>query len=532
MARRFPRHLRRRIVDLRGVWDFRLDGDPPDVMAVPGCWDATPRYAGRRGVGVYRRELLLTDGTPHRLVLDGVQHACRVLLDGEEIGSHDGGFTRFAVDVPRSGVLEVHVDNRDGASPLHRDFYDWHHYGGIARGAELHRLGPAWIDDVRVTTVAVDPVPVVDLAIDLGGGPAPLTVRLGGVELRRDRAGGTVRERLELPGLARWSLREPHLHPLEARFGEDDWRERVGLRVVATDGDRLTINGEPVRLLGVNRHDSHPDHGFALPDDHRLADLQLVERLGANFVRGGHYPQDETFLELCDERGIAVWSEATAWQPDARQLGDESWLRAAERNIDEMVAVARNHPSVVLWGLLNEGRSDDAACRPGYERLIGRLRALDPSRPVTYAGNHTEHDVCEDLVDVVGVNTYPGWYHDEIADVGAVLDRLVAHVDPSKPVIVSEIGAEGVRGWRDAARDRWSEEHQSDLLDAAIRHVLADGSRFTGIAIWVFADFRTSNAMPRVLGRPRNYNQKGVVDEYRRPKLATDTVARAFRASR
>lgn len=101
---------------------------------------------------------------------------------------------------------------------------------------------------------------------------------------------------------------------------------------------------------------------------------------------------------------------------------------------------------MILWGLLNEGRSDDRECRPGYERLIGRLRTLDPSRPVTYAGNHTENDACADLVDVVGVNTYPGWYHDEIADVAAVLDRLVAHVDPSKPVIGAEIGAEGVRG--------------------------------------------------------------------------------------
>lgn len=532
MARRFPRHLRRRVTDLRGVWDFRLDDGPDDVMAVPGCWDATPRYAGRRGVGVYRSELQLADATPHRLVLDGVQHACRVLLGGEEVATHDGGFTRFAVDVPHGGTLELHVDNRDGASPLHHNFYDWHHYGGIARGVELHRLGPSWIDEVRVTTVSVDPVPVVDVEIDLGGDPAPLHVRIGDVERLLDHASGRVHERIELPGFACWSPTAPHLHVVEILFGEDDWRERIGLRVVGTDDGRLTINGERIRLLGVNRHDSHPDHGFALTDDHRLTDLQLIERLGANFVRGGHYPPDETFLELCDELGIAVWSEATAWQPGAELLRDEAWLRAAERNIDEMVAVARNHPSVIMWGLLNEGRSDDPECRPGYERLIGRLRTLDPSRPVTYAGNHTENDVCADLVDVVGINTYPGWYHDEIADVGAVLDRLVEHVDPSTPVIVSEIGAEGVRGWRDDARNRWSEEHQSDLLDTAIRHVLADGSRFSGIAIWVFADFRTSNAMPRVLGRPRNHNQKGIVDEYRRPKLATDTVARAFRELR
>jgi len=97
--------------------------------------------------------------------------------------------------------------------------------------------------------------------------------------------------RLALPGLSAWSLDDPALHLLEVTLGADDWRGRVGLRTVAVKGRDLAVNDRPARLFGVNRHDLHPDHGSALPDDQRLSDLQLIAGLGANFVRGAHYPR-------------------------------------------------------------------------------------------------------------------------------------------------------------------------------------------------------------------------------------------------
>ncbi|MGO9874666.1 MAG: glycoside hydrolase family 2 protein [Acidimicrobiia bacterium] len=511
------------------------------VMAVPGCWDVLPEYSGRRGLAAYGIDLHCFDGAPHRVVFDGVQHWCRVMFDGVPAGEHRWGFTRFDVDVPfGSRRMVVLVDNRDDArrSLLHRDFYDWHHHGGIARSVALHRLGDTWIEALRVTTLALAPVPTLEFVVEVGSAlgrefahPAKLVVD-GTVQLATTVTAGVTTWQLELPEAALWSPADPCLHLVEVRVGEDDWRERIGIRTVGTGGGQVTINGEAVRLLGVNRHDMHPDHGAGMPDDHRLADAQLVRELGANFLRGGHYPQDEGLLDLCDEMGICVWSEATSWQADARQLTDAGWLDDAEAHIGEMIAAARNHPSVILWGLLNEGASNDPACRPGYERLISRIRSVDASRPVTFAGNHTGDDVCVDLVDVVGINAYPGWYYGSIDDLGPELDRLVAAVDAAgfvdKPIIVSEIGAEAIPGWRDRAGERWSEDHQARLLETTIRHLFVERDRVCGLAIWVLADFRTPQVMPRVLIRPRAYNHKGLVDEYRRPKIAAEIVGRAY----
>ena len=289
-----------------------------------------------------------------------------------------------------------------------------------------------------------------------------------------------------------------------------------------------------MRLLGVNRHDSHPDHGFALPDDQRLSDLQLISSLGANFVRGSHYPQAEGFLDLCDERGIAVWCEATAWQPDVRQLGDAHWLEAAEHNIDEMVAMGANHPSIVVWGCCNEGDSKDPACRPGFARLLNHLRAADPSRPAAYATMlpFESPEASADLGDLISVNTYPGWYWGRSSDVSAELDRieqaLASAALDDRPLVVSEIGGEAIPGWHDHAAAPWSEEYQADLIESVITNVTDPRRTICALALWVFADFRTPAAHPRIVRRPRAHNNKGLFDEHRRPKLAAASVQRLF----
>ena len=117
-------------------------------MAVPGCFDATPAYAGQRGLAAYRTRIRVTDDTPHRVVFDGVHHWCRVFLDGRALCDHVGGFTRFAADwigQPGESELVVLVDNRFDweRCPLHLEYFDWYHYGGITRPVELQRLGDA-----------------------------------------------------------------------------------------------------------------------------------------------------------------------------------------------------------------------------------------------------------------------------------------------------------------------------------------------------------------------------------------------------
>lgn len=560
MPGRFRRHDRLPVTQLNGIWDFTFLGDEypdavdaasigfDDVMAVPGCFDATPRYAGRRGLAAYRTRAFLPEHGRYRLILDGVHHWCRVFVNGEKMRDHVGGFTRFCVDftgrVNEEVEIVVLVDNRFDYDrcPLHLEYFDWYHYGGIARPVELHRLADPWIERLTVITEDVESRRVsVTIDYDATAPPArtDLTITCDGrvvldetVEI--GSTPGRIERVLELPWTRLWSPGEPNLHVIHATLGEDDARERIGIRQVRVEGRRLLVNGEPVRLLGFNRHEAHPQFGHFQPDALLVSDVQQLRDAGCNFVRGSHYPQDVRFLELCDEAGICVWQEAIGWQHTAEHLTDEAFVRAQLTNIEEMVDASANRPSVILWGILNESESHDPASRPAYERLLGRLRKLDPTRPVTYASNHPYDDACLDLADVVSINRYPGWYFGGLEDIPDELDRISEHLDSvgqgDKPLIISEIGAGAIPGWRDPHGTRWTERYQAELLDTVIRQLFVDRDRACGLAIWLYNDFRTTEEVGKALGRPRGFNDKGVVDEYRRPKLAYETVSRRFLA--
>jgi beta-glucuronidase len=559
VLRRFREHDLRDVRDLRGVWDFAFLGDvePDEVdaagiefgdrMAVPGCFDATPTYAGRRGLAAYRTRVPLGQGARHRLILDGVHHWGRVFVNGKAVRDHVGGFTRFAADFEEAGGGEAEIvvlaDNRFDYDrcPLHLGYFDWYQYGGIARGVELHALGGMWIERLRVVTEDLARRRValtISYRAEGASGGTDLAVSFDGDAVLSEKvdlvegAGELVRM-LEFPGAALWSPEEPNLHLLHVRLGDDDMRERIGLRQVRVDGREILLNGGPVRPRGFARHESHPETGHGLPDQLLVADAQLLREMGANFVRGAHYPQDLRWLDLCDEMGMLVWSEGIAWQHTAKHMTDERFLEAQLAHLDEMVMWAMNRPSVIMWGTLNECASNDPECRPGYEKLLGRLREMDPTRPVTYASCHPFDDVCLDLVDVISINCYPGWYEGTLDDIGAYLDRIAAHLDSQghadRPAMISEIGAGAVWGHRDLHGDLWSEQYQAKLLEAVLRHVLVESDRWCGVSIWQFCDTRSSDERWRMLARPRGFNNKGVVDEYRRPKMAYDVVKRHFR---
>ncbi|MCC3764430.1 hypothetical protein K3N28_15290 [Glycomyces sp. TRM65418] len=554
MTRRFTVHERRPVTRLDGIWDFAYLGDVDpddvaldriaydDVMAVPGCFDATPAYNARRGLAAYRTRVRVEAGR-QRLVFHGVQHWCRVFWNGEPLRDHAGGFTAFTTDTDaEAGPAEITVlvDNRFGErAPLHMEHFDWYHYGGISRGVELHRLGEAWIEGLKIDTVSVAERRIevrVDYTADRPG-PAALAIDCDGRGLLAEtvelESSGSITRSFTIPRLAPWSTTDPRLATLTVALGDDDLRERFGLREVATADGRLTLNGEPVRLLGVNRHEAHPQFGHSQPPALLVADVQQLRDLGANFVRGSHYPLDPLFLDLCDEAGILVWCESVGWQYPVEHLTDPVFVDAQLAHLDAMVAAAQNHPSIVLWGVLNECPSWSADGRPVYERLLGRLKEIDPTRPVTYATLNVYEDRCLDLADVVSVNTYPGWYFGDVADVPAELDRIAAHVDAEghadKPLIVSEIGAGAVPGWNDQRGSLWTEAYQAELLSTVVDHVMDGQDRISGLGVWVLGDFRTTEHREMALKRPRGVNDKGLVDEYRRPKQAFHAVRERFR---
>ncbi|MBR0366058.1 MAG: beta-glucuronidase, partial [Clostridia bacterium] len=288
-------------------------------------------------------------------------------------------------------------------------------------------------------------------------------------------------------------------------------------------------NGEPMYMKGFNRHEDYAVDGCAVSLQHMAQDMDLMQDMNANAVRTCHYPNDERFLDLCDERGMLVWEENHARGFVLEQMQNPNFERQCEDCIREMIENHYNHPSIVIWGILNECASETEEGRRMYKKQYEQIRSMDMSRPTTSATCRHLKDICLDLPDVVSFNMYTKWYIDD--DIGAVNDREIDWIYESggetKPIIVSELGAAALYGYRDRSMCKWSEEYQAALLDESLEVYMTD-ERISGVFVWQFADCRVTPEDGWFATRARCHNNKGVVDEYRRPKMAYDTVKSKF----
>ncbi len=556
----YPQFPNRKVINLDGLWDFSLTNgcsDPatPDLnavcyndqQAVPGVFDALPDYAGQRGTAFYRTRVSTTPNARLLLKSGGLGMWGAIFWDGKRIA---------IIDLPYSGMefefeagdgaaheLVVVIDNRFDyqRQPLLSQFYDYYCHGGIFRSIEIHEL-PSWsLDRAQVTTLDLDGHVKVKVQLT-GNSPenAELSYRFDSEpakSLTLPVQGGTVEFEAQLANPALWSVSSTNLHTLELTLPNGDRIvERFGLRIVEAKAGKILLNGEPLKLHGYCRHESHPEFGPALPLQIVIEDLQLLKKTGCNFVRGSHYPQDQRFLDLCDEHGILVWEESIGWGDRENHLTDPNFCSAQLRQLPWMVKNSFNHPSVIMWGYLNESDSSLPAARPLYEKMTQTLRQLDSTRPITYASMFYEKDINFDLVDIISLNAYPGWYANNpevmrpLGEIRRRLDVFLAFLHESgfddKPFILSEIGAGAIYGWRDRFHAHWSEEYQADYLDEVCSYV-NENDRISGVALWQFLDCRTYSTS-YALGRPRAFNNKGLFDEYRRPKLAFDAVRKHF----
>jgi beta-glucuronidase len=551
-------------VCLDGVWDFCFLGTDVDldsidlsVLAwdrrapVPGCFDTLPSLAGVRGTAAYRTQVPARSGSRGLLKFHGLGLWGRVYVDGRAVHTCTLPYSGFQVVLEPAGPLRevvVVVDNRfDFARvPLQEQFFDFYAYGGLYRSVWYADLADLWVDRVRVTTRDLAAA-AVEVQVILGGGEwdgigahvsfdggAPQKVDFVACGPRRFAAS------LRVPGGGVWSPSAPVLHELAVTLpGGDPWLDRFGLRTVEARDGRVLVNGAPVKLLGYCRHEASMESGPALPLATLVADVERLKDLGCNFVRGSHYPQDPRWLDLCDEAGLLVFEEALGWGQRDRQFSDPEFGRQQEEQVRLMVRNSANHPSVILWGFLNEGASNSPVARPLYHRLAAAVRSEDPTRLVTFASMFPFDDLCLDLCDVVSVNQYPGWYaadREAVRPLGEIRpflqklkQSLASRGMKAKPLLISEIGAGALYGWRDALNAHWTEDYQADFLEETCRAIVDDPD-YCGVSLWQFHDVRTY-ASALSLVRPRGINDKGTLDEYRRPKAAYRVVRQIFRGA-
>ncbi|MCD8326422.1 MAG: hypothetical protein LUC90_07000 [Lachnospiraceae bacterium] len=555
-------------------------------LPVPGCWEQHPELLTYRGKGEYRRKVWISRDTAVRLVFKGVSHTARVFWDGMLVAEHYNAYTPFDAVVPevKGGwhELTVEADNSfSEKSALHvpNDYYT---YGGITRPAAVEEVSQVYLERMHFTPfyedgswhgkiqAVVKNVSSQEVRFQVGfwledqeRRTDETAVPAGQVGLVKGSAApgeeAVVEWTAVFPEAESWSPENPRLYLLESQLrlcGDsaendrqskagsgaeaeaaawvseqaiDDLIARVGFRTVEIKDARILLNGSPVFLKGFNRHEDDGTTGCAIPLQLMARDLDLIQDMGANAVRTCHYPNDERFLDLCDERGILVWEENHARGLKLEQMENPNFDRQCEDCIREMITEHYNHPAIVIWGILNECASETEVGRTKYARQYQQIRGLDQTRPVTSATCRHFTDICLDLPDVVSVNMYSGWYQD--VDVREVHDKEMDWIAQSggagKPVIISEFGAGAMYGYRDRSRCKWSEERQADILRENME-VYLDDRRLSGVFIWQFADCRVTEEENWFAARARCHNNKGVVDEFRRPKIAFDVVKERF----
>ncbi len=559
MKRFITEHNKRRAVSLDGLWRFITDkedagitlgyqnGLPAEATStyVPSVFASTPTLLGYEGVCWYERSVYIEKGSI-RLHFGAVMTDCIVYLDGEEIGKHYGGFCEFEFllenKVAGDHRLTVRVDNRFDAHSIPQEVVDWYHHGGITRSVTLEYLsGVSILKNHMHYTLSEDlSTAEVCFEVELFGaeaGESTLLISLENevlcsmpVSVAVGEHKTVVTETVKVENIRLWDVGAPALYTLKTETETDDLFDRVGFRKIEAKGYQILLNGKPFVVKGINRHEEHPDLGFAFPEAMMGRDIEIIKDMGVNSIRGSHYPNARPFLDLLDESGISFWSEIPFWGVGftAEAVADPIVVARGEEMMRDMVHYYYNHPSILIFGMHNEMPVSAESTLALTKKLYAYLKEKGGNRLVTYATCYPLEDICLAYTDLYCINDYHGWYRYDLPGTADYVQELHAHIEaqglPARPMIMSEFGAAAIYGKRDFDTEIWSENYQAELLDFCIRLFLSD-EKFAGCYIWHFADARTSF---KNLNRARGFNNKGVVNEYRKPKLAYDAVKKVY----
>lgn len=561
MLRAFDGNTKRYTAPLDGEWYFITDKEntgealgypsaiPTDAKRtyVPSVWNTDLGLLEYYGAAWYFRKFNWV-GSNAQLHFGAVMTTATVWLDGALIGGHYGGFTSFDIDLPGLSagehLLAVRADNTFDGAGLPEKSVDWYHYGGIPRSVEIRKTegvcvlySHAYYDlcvnerkaDVRfkikLKNYGAHKTDTVTLKLN---GTLMLAI---GVTLSSGEEKEIETDALRLENVSLWSPATPALYTLETATGTDGISDRIGFREVNVRNGRIYLNGEKLTVKGVCRHEEHPDFGFAFPPALMERDIDIIKNMNANAIRGSHYPNSQYFVDLLDERGILFWSEIPIWGVGytAEMLGIPLFVERAHKMILEMAEQYHNHPSVIIWGIHNEIPSNSENGHALSKLLYGALKERNDGRIITYACNHPFDDICMEYCDIICLNQYHGWYGGDIASWGNHIEkfkeRRAALGMEDKPIIYSEFGAAAIYGHHTFDDIRWTEEYQARLIEHAIRLFMEDEA-IVGCFVWQYCDIRTCEEMG--LNRARGFNNKGLVNEYRRPKMAYHTVKRLY----
>lgn len=492
-------------------------------------------------VSGYRRHLLIPkdwQGKQILLTFEGAAHDSTVFCNGKKVGEHHCGYTAFTVDLTdnvlygQDNLLCVRLDSRENLNvPPFGYVIDYMTYGGIYRDVRLEVKEKVSLSDIFVHT-AIDfrssPVTAqITSEITLTESNENVTIRqyympkstaaaqeswrllceqTVSTDVSCDKA-FSLTATITAPLL--WDTEEANLYILKTQLYQDntlldETETTFGIREAVFKKDGFYLNGRRLRIRGLNRHQSFPYVGYAMPKSMQRLDADLLKKeLGLNAVRTSHYPQSHYFLERCDELGLLVFTEFPGWQ----HIGDDSWKAQAVANAEDMIRQYRNHPSIILWGIrINESPDDDAF----YEKTNAVAHKLDPSRPTGGVRAMKKSHLLED------VYTYNDFLHD--GEMPGCDPKKKVTSDMEKPYLISEYNG---HMYPTKAFDNEERRSEHAIRHANVLDAVAGQSDIAGSFGWCMFDYNTH----KDFGSGDRICYHGVMDMFRNPKLASNIYA-------
>lgn len=569
---KIQRNLYRDVQPMSGIYGFSTDpeglgeterwfeGLPNSrPIAVPASWNEQYQDLDDYvGTGWYERlEFIppLWQGRHVLLRVGAAYYYTKVWVNGTFVGEHEGGSLPFDLDVTdcvhygQSNRIVFSVDAEPqpdrlppGNFPLEEwnwtlqgqfppNNYDFYPYGGIHRPVYLLAIPEEHIQDIIIRTTYNGNRAQIAFEINANTSRFDRFSIFLDNELRYEISGGNIEGIVEIDDPILWEPGCPHLYNLKVQAKKkgqvvDEYAVPIGIRTIEVKSGQLLLNGKPVFLKGFGKHEDFMISGKGLNEPVMVKDYNLLRWIGANSYRTSHYPYSEEMMDMADQLGVLVIDESPLVGLMRRNF-DSRTLQKSKAFIREMILRDRNHPSVIMWSVANEPKSNEPEAAPFFKELYDYTRSLDDSRPVTMAtGLDPTSDLAVGHFDVISLNKYYGWYTypgrlDE-ADRQLAEELEQWHAKYDKPIFISEFGADAISGLHYDPPRQFSEEYQAEMLIR--QYQLFENMPFViGAHVWAFADFKTSQIYARVL-----LNRKGVFTRERQPKLAAHALRRLW----
>ena len=472
------------------------------------------------------------DHQVNTILFEGAMANTKVYLNGHHLLTHTDGYTPFEASINSylkvgDNLLTVVLDGSENPEiPPFGGLIDYLTYAGIYRDVWFKSVPRVSIGEVKA-----EPLNVLEEQKSLRiwcrlNGTDNCGAKIEMTHILRDSEGHVVAETnsevtgeentLQLDGLKKiilWDIKNPNLYELTTSISvdshEDTVKTSIGFRTAEFTSKGFMLNGKPLKILGLNRHQAYPYEGYAMGRRAQEKDAEILKfDLGCNLVRTSHYPQSPWFLDHCDRIGLLVFEEIPGWQ----HIGGTQWKQRTIENVEKMIRRDWNHPSIILWGVrINESQDD----RDFYLETNSLSRKLDSTRQTGGVRYITDSEFLEDVYTmndfIQGMEELPGVNHPQIP---LRKQQDVTGLNRSVPYLVTEFNGHTFPTKRTDHEQRQA-EHVTRYLNIIDKAYGDD--EISGCIGWCFADYNTH----KDFGAGDRICHHGVMDMYRNPKFAS-----------